>query len=78
MDGTDELAEQKKEPTDDSGEPAMLPSQLQGAHDHRRYVEWSKRPLAARGKRIKRRALRGRKAVRRRRLDVARRQQVAD
>jgi len=26
MDGTDELAEQEEEPTDDSGEPAMLPS----------------------------------------------------
>jgi len=39
MDGTDELAEQEKEPTDDSGEPAMLPSQLQGAHDHRRYIK---------------------------------------
>ncbi len=34
MGGTEELAEQEKQPPDDGAEPLMLLAQLEGAHDH--------------------------------------------
>jgi len=56
MGGAEKLAEQEKKPTDDSGEPPMLPPQLQTAHGHGPTPAIQVPPLAVKPKRIKRRA----------------------